>query len=137
MRFLLLIALFTLSYCSLGSCDKQDDDFAEFDDEEFISVTTDYSHSSNSAKLNVRGSNEREHRAVQDDEDEDDGIEIEEEFDEEEFEGKNLQLNNHKEPGNNMTIFLLGHKETASSPMYNQRTGEPELTVAKVPLHFG
>lgn len=91
MRFLLFVALFTLSYCLLGSCDKPDDDFAEFDDEEFISVTAEYSETLNIVKQNVRGSNEREHRMTQDNEDEDDGIEVEDEFDEEEFEGENWQ----------------------------------------------
>lgn len=88
MRFLLFIALFTLSYCLLGSCDKPDDDFAEFDDgDEFISVPT---------KQHVRGSNDGEHRNTQDIEEDDDGIEVENDFDEEEFEGEHLRRETHK-----------------------------------------
>lgn len=102
-----------------------DDDFAEFDDfdvdEEFVQVPA----PDKDSEPSTTQSNERSKNGQNDDfydNDENDGIVEEEdsEFehfnDEEEFEG--FQRND------------------APVPSVDQKTGEPKLTMAKVPLHF-
>lgn len=105
------------------NCDKEDDDndFAEFEDfdadDDFGKAATDRSDRKIVDNVND-GSNE----AFPSGDNEEDGVvEDEEEFDhftdEEEFEGFN--------------------KDPSAPPTFDQKTGEPKLTVAKVPLHFG
>lgn len=105
------------------NCDKEDDDndFAEFEDfdadDDFGKAATDRPERKIVDNVND-GSNE----AFPSGDIEEDGVvEDEEEFDhftdEEEFEGFN--------------------KDPAAPPTFDQKTGEPKLTVAKVPLHFG
>lgn len=104
------------------NCDKEEDDndFSEFEDfdtdDDFVKVTSERS---------VSDRNDRPVGSVpafQNEEAEDDGLVEDEdsEFDhftdEEEFEGFN--------------------KDSSTPPVF-EKTGEPKLTVANVPLHFG
>lgn len=88
MRYCLLIVLFTLAYCMTGSCDKpnQDDDFAEFEDDDFVSVTEE--------KIPASVKQQKQFNVGRDQDADDDGMVVEddkEEFeqfdDDEEFEG--------------------------------------------------
>lgn len=111
------------------NCDKEDydNDFAEFEDfdtdDDFVKVAADR----NEADRKVKGVDKSEGAAVgngfasEDNEDdavvEDEDSEFDHFEDEEEFEGFN--------------------KDSSTPPVFDQKTGEPKLTVAKVPLHFG
>lgn len=112
------------------NCDKEDydSDFAEFEDfdtdDDFVKVTSER----NEADRRANSADSTGGRAAagndgfpSEDADDDGVVEDEDsEFDhfadEEEFEGFN--------------------KESATPPVFDQKTGEPKLTVAKVPLHF-
>lgn len=109
------------------NCDKEDydSDFAEFEDfdtdDDFVKVTSDRNEADRRANsADSTNSGEAAGNGAFPNEDEDGVVEDEEEFDhfadEEEFEGFN--------------------KESATPPVFDQKTGEPKLTVAKVPLHF-
>lgn len=105
------------------NCDKEDDDndFAEFED---FDADDDFGKSATDRpdRKIVDNVNDGSNEAFPSGDNEEDGVvEDEEEFDhftdEEEFEGFN--------------------KDPAAPPTFDQKTGEPKLTVAKVPLHFG
>lgn len=111
------------------NCDKEDydSDFAEFEDfdtdDDFVKVTGDRNEAdrrANSADSTNNGGAASNGAFPSDDADDDGVVEDEDIFDhfedEEEFEGFN--------------------KESATPPVFDQKTGEPKLTVAKVPLHF-
>lgn len=104
------------------NCDNEEDDndFAEFEDfdidDDFVKVSSDRN------EPDQRGAHKAEGAFRSEDADDDGLVEDEDnEFDhfadEEEFEGFN--------------------KDTSTPPVFDQKTGEPKLTVAKVPLHFG
>lgn len=112
------------------NCDKDDfdNDFAEFEDfdtdDDFVKVAADRNEADrkgNSAAKsdgaaaggNGFGNEDAEDDGVVEDED----SEFDHFEDEEEFEGFN--------------------KDSSTPPVFDQKTGEPKLTVAKVPLHFG
>lgn len=107
------------------NCDKEDydSDFAEFEDfedDEFVKVTSDRNEPdrrANSAdSQNAAADNFPSDEADDDGVVEDEDNEFDHFTDEEEFEGFN--------------------KDSSSPPVFDQKTGEPKLTVAKVPLHF-
>lgn len=108
------------------NCDKENDDndFAEFEDfdtDDLVKVSSDR----NDLKQKSNGADQAQGfgSAFMSDENDDDGVVVDEdnEFDhfsdEEEFEGFN--------------------RDSSAPPVFDQKTGEPKLTVAKVPLHFG
>lgn len=108
------------------NCDKDegDSDFAEFEDfddaeDDFVKAPSAQNEPKgrNADRSNI-GSGKSS--GFKSDDGEDGVVEDENEFDhftdEEEFEGFN--------------------KESSSPPTFDQNTGEPKLTVAKVPLHF-
>lgn len=109
------------------NCDKEEDDndFSEFEDfdtdEDFAKTvnTKESERSSNSVKDEGFAPSDAFSGADVDDDGvvEDDDNEFDHFADEEEFEGFN--------------------KDQSSPPVFDQKTGEPKLTVAKVPLHFG
>lgn len=108
------------------NCDKEDydSDFAEFEDfdadDDFGKVATDRpNQKANNADSIVGTSNEAFPGEDADDDGvvEDEDSEFDHFTDEEEFEGFN--------------------KDPSTPPSFDQKTGEPKLTVAKVPLHFG
>lgn len=109
------------------NCDKDEvdaNDFAEFDDfedEGIVKVASEGNEGdrrSNSA--DSHGAPQRNNFVKDDAEDdgvvEDEDNEFDHFTDEEEFEGFN--------------------KDSSTPPVFDQKTGEPKLTVAKVPLHF-
>lgn len=119
------------------SCDKSDsfnddNDFAEFEDfdsdDDFIEVAAPSDKNDGNSKVNraesaegTAGNNQNEFQNADNDEDglvEDEDSEFDHFADEEEFEG-----------------FNKGGE--SAPPVFDQKTGEPKLTVAKVPLHFG
>lgn len=105
-------------------CKKEgiNDDFADFEDfDDGDAVVSILNENSDAAQIkNSENSlpTPADHQYRNDD---DDSIDADSEFDhftdEEEFEGFD--------------------KDTPSIPILDQKTGEPKLTVAKVPLHFG
>lgn len=120
------LKIITLLFLLFGyiECKKEAiiDDFADFEDfddgEAVVSILDEQSDATqikNSEDVLVRAA---DHQYRNDD---DDSIDADSEFDhftdEEEFEGFD--------------------KDTPSIPILDQKTGEPKLTVAKVPLHFG
>lgn len=101
------------------NCDKEDyeNDFAEFEDfdEDFVKVASDRNepdHRENGASSNAYTLDDMEDDGLVEDEDN----EFDHFTDEEEFEGFN--------------------KDPSTPPVFDQKTGEPKLTLAKVPLHF-
>lgn len=120
--FALCICLFVGAInCNKDESINGDNDFADFEDfdsdDDFISVSDDIgTNQNNNVRDNVASDNEHQFQG----DDDEDGLENDE-FDhftdEEEFEGFN--------------------KESSSVPVLDTKTGEPKLTVAKVPLHFG
>lgn len=113
-----LLVIFSLT----GSlnCDKEDydNDFAEFEDfdsdDDFVKVPSEHNEPKGVAENSASAFNNEE--ADDDGVVEDEDSEFDHFADEEEFEGFN--------------------KDPSAPPAYDQKTGEPKLTVAKVPLHF-
>lgn len=107
------------------NCDREpspsnDNDFADFEDfdsDDFITVSDENTGSEQNIKEDDSPANAD--NVFQDDDEDEDNVDNEFDHfnDDEEFEGFN--------------------KETATAPVLDQTTGEPKLTVAKVPLHFG
>lgn len=104
------------------NCDKEDydNDFAEFEDfdseDDFVKVPTDRNEPKGAAdKANGGAPGSFNEDADDDGVVEDEDSEFDHFADEEEFEG---------------------FKDPSAPPSYDQKTGEPKLTVAKVPLHF-
>lgn len=98
------------------------DDFADFEDfddgEAVVSILNEESDAAHIKNSGDALPTAADHQYRNDD---DDSIDADSDFDhftdEEEFEGFD--------------------KDTPSAPILDQKTGEPKLTVAKVPLHFG
>lgn len=111
------------------NCDKEDydNDFAEFEDfdsdDDFVKVAADRNEPDRKGSDKSEGATHGSSAFANEDAENDDGLVEDEdsEFDhftdEEEFEGFN--------------------KDSSTPPVFDQKTGEPKLTVAKVPLHFG
>lgn len=133
MKIALSLVVIFLLFGSL-SCDKQDsfnddNDFAEFDDDfdsedDFIEVTAtekaDTGNKRNRGESISVDSKQNDFENADNDDDglvEDEDSEFDHFTDEEEFEGFN--------------------KGGESAPPVFDKTGEPKLTLAKVPLHFG
>lgn len=120
MSFKCIALLFLLFGCI--NCKKEaiNDDFADFEDfddgEAVVSILNEDSVRIKNSEDALPTTSNHQYRN-----DDDDSIDADSEFDhftdEEEFEGFD--------------------KDTPSIPILDQKTGEPKLTVAKVPLHFG
>lgn len=108
------------------NCDKEDydNDFAEFEDfdtdDDFVKVAADRNEPNRKADK-AEGASPDDNAFASDDAEDDGVVEDEDSFDhfndEEEFEGFS--------------------KDSSAPPVFDQKTGEPKLTLAKVPLHFG
>lgn len=135
MKFLLVLAL---AVCLIGAaCSQQeqyeDNDFAEFEDfdaeDDFVGSPVGSEGNRAKSKEAVDDKNDEFQELDDDDDavedDDEDGVVEEEDsefehfHDEEEFEG-----------------FKDGSDQQSAGPAADLKTGEPKLTVAKVPMHF-
>lgn len=116
---MLLFLLFGYIQCKKEAISDDFADFEDFDDgDAVVSILNEKSDAAQIKNSEEALPTAADHQYRNDD---DDSIDTDSEFDhftdEEEFEGFD--------------------KDTPSIPILDQKTGEPKLTVAKVPLHFG